>query len=308
MITGGTGLIGTAVSDHLLSQGYKVIVLTRNPASAGKSHPKKDGKEFAKWDVKRQSIDADAVGKANIVIHLAGAGVVDKRWTRAYKKEIISSRVDSSALIVRAINSMPNNIHTVISASAIGWYGPDKPGQGAFIETDLPDQNFLGTTCQEWEQSIKPVSDAGKRLVIFRFGIVLSKKGGALKEFIRPLKFRLATVIGNGRQMMSWIHITDLSRMMQFAIENSGINGVYNAVSPIPVTNEALTLSLGKAMHGNVFFKTHVPEFIIKLLLGERSVEVLKSATVSSKKVEETGFIFRFPAIEEALNNIVAKD
>ena len=133
---------------------------------------------------------------------------------------------------------------------------------------------FLGTTCQEWEQSIKPVSDARKRLVIFRFGIVLSKKGGALKEFIRPLKFRLATVIGNGRQMMSWIHITDLSRMMQFAIENSGINGVYNAVSPIPVTNEALTLSLGKAMHGNAFFKTYVPEFIIKLLLGERSIEV----------------------------------
>jgi uncharacterized protein (TIGR01777 family) len=166
----------------------------------------------------------------------------------------------------------------------------------------------LGETCRAWENSIQPVRGLNKRLIIFRFGIILSKEGGALKEFIKPLKGRVAAIIGNGEQVMSWIHIHDLCRMILFAIENTAMQGIFNAVSPTPVSSERLTLTLARQMHGNVFLKAHVPAFVLKLMLGDRSVEVLKSATVSSAKIEGAGFEFQFPGIEHALANILKMD
>jgi uncharacterized protein (TIGR01777 family) len=305
LVTGGTGLIGTALGKFLIASGYQVIILTRDAKSAQQKTKAMPGLEFAEWDVKKGTIDATAIKKATAIVHLAGAGVVDKPWTKAYKKEILDSRVHSSALIVKALKEIPNNIQAVISASAIGWYGPDKPGHGAFIETDPPEISFLGETCRAWENSIQPVKGLSKRLVIFRFGIILSKEGGALKEFIKPLKSRVAAIIGNGDQVMSWIHIHDLCRMILFAIENTAIHGVFNAVAPTPVSSETLTLTLARQMHGNVFLKAHVPAFVLKLMLGDRSVEVLKSATVSSAKIEGAGFEFQFPGIEHALANIL---
>ncbi|CAN5790576.1 TIGR01777 family oxidoreductase [soil metagenome] len=305
LITGGTGLVGSALKAHLIAGNNKVIILTRDPAKAAAAHKKEALVSFAQWDVKHQTIDASAISGADAIVHLAGAGVVDKPWTDAYKKEILDSRVQSSALIIKALKEIPNKIETVVSASAIGWYGADKNNGSAFTETDPVAAGFLGDTCRQWEESIMPVAALGKRLVICRFGIVLSNNGGALKEFKKPLLARVAGVIGNGKQIVSWIHIHDLSRLLIYAIEQPQLQGIFNAVAPAPVTNEQLTVTLAKTMHGNAYIKTYVPEFVLKIMMGERSVEVLKSTTVSSGKIEQAGFEFQFPKIEQAIHNLI---
>ena len=297
-------MIGSALTKHLTAGNNEVIILTRDPAKAA-AHKKEALVSFAHWDVKQQTIDAAVIASVDAIVHLAGAGVVDKPWTDAYKKEILDSRVQSSALIIKALKETPNKVETIVSASAIGWYGPDKNKGNVFVESDPRAGGFLGETCQQWEESIKPVIALGKRLVICRFGIVLSKDGGALKEFKKPLLARVAGVIGSGRQIVSWVHIHDLSRLLIYAIEQSQIQGIFNAVAPEPVTNEQLTVTLAKAMHGNAFIKMRVPEFALKIMMGERSIEVLKSTTVSSGKIEQAGFEFQFPKIEQAIQNLI---
>lgn len=304
LLTGGSGLIGTALADHLTDAGYKVIILSRNPLKAKAKQPFNENITFAQWNLKKQEIDTTAIATSNIIVHLAGAGVVDRPWTEAYKKTIIDSRTQSSALIIKGLQNTPNKVETVVSASAIGYYGEDKIKNRAFTESDPPAENFLGNTCQLWEESIKPVTDLGARLAIFRFGIVLSKDGGALSEFLKPLMLRIATVLGKGEQVISWIHIKDLARMIQFAIEHPGVQGVYNAVTPNPVSNRELVKTLGRTLYGRFFITLPVPEFILKAMMGDRSMEVLKSATVSPGKILEAGFQFNFPAIKEALKHL----
>lgn len=305
LITGGTGMIGSQLTNMLIAQGNNVIILTRNSGEVKHKHP---GVRYADWDVKKQTIDEKAVAHADHIIHLAGAGVADERWTEKRKKEIVDSRTQSSALLVKAMQEIPNKIKTVVSASAIGWYGPDTDAsrQNGFSETQKADEAFLGETCRLWEESIAPVEQLGKRLVKLRTGIVLSKNGGALEEFNKPLKAFVAAVLGDGRQVVSWIHVDDLCRMYMAAIENESLHGAYNAVAPEPVTNKVLTLALAKQMRGNAFVTMHVPSFVLKMMLGEMSVEVLKSATVSSRKIESAGFAFRFPSIAGALKDLVA--
>jgi uncharacterized protein (TIGR01777 family) len=303
LITGGTGLIGSALTNMLIDKGHKVIILTRKEKRSDRNNV-----SYASWDVKSQKIDERAIGTADYVVHLAGAGVADKRWTYDRKKEIVESRQQSSALLVKALQETTNKVKAVISASAIGWYGRDEkrpPKKKAFTEDMRPDKEFLGETCRLWEESIEPVQKAGIRLVKLRIGIVLSNNGGALPEFKKPIKLGIAAVLGSGQQVMSWIHIEDLCRMFLFAIENENIKGVYNAVSPTPVRNKELTLLLAYKMKGKFFVHMHVPAFIIKVLLGEMSVEVLKSTTVSSEKIRAENFYFLYPAIESALNDLI---
>ena len=192
----------------------------------------------------------------------------------------------------------------MVSASAIGWYGPDRilPNPTPFAESDPADESFLGSTCRQWEESIEPVTQSGKRLVKLRIGIVLSKDGGALKEFIKPLKFGVAAILGSGKQIISWIHIDDLVQLFITAMEIETWQGTYNAVAPNPVSNKELTLQLAKSRK-KFFIPIHVPTFILKIMLGEMSVEILKSATVSSQKVQKAGFQFSFPTIKDALTN-----
>jgi uncharacterized protein (TIGR01777 family) len=305
LITGGTGLVGKELSKKLLEKGYDIIVLTRK-LPPGDPLEKK-GISYALWDVKKQTIDIAAVQKADYIIHLAGAGVVDKKWTEGYKKEIQDSRTKSSELIISTLKTNSNKVQTVVSASAIGWYGPDKAPVRPFVEADAVDTGFLGETCKFWEQSIEPVQQLGKRLVKLRTGIVLSSEGGALAEFKKPLQLGVASVLGNGKQVVSWIHIDDLCKLYIDAIENNNLHGAYNAVAPIPVTNEVLTLTLAKEMRGKFFIIAHVPEFILKIMLGDRSIEVLKSATVSCEKIQQTGFKFSYPSIESALKDLSKK-
>jgi uncharacterized protein len=303
LITGGTGLIGKAITKALLEKNYSVIILSR---ATRNSKPDTPNLSYAQWNIQEQTIDKDAIAKADYIIHLAGAGVADKRWTKKRKQEIVDSRVKSGELIVKALKENTNNVKAVISSSGIGWYGPDPaiPNPHPFTEDDPSDDSFLSTTCVQWEKSLEPVTKLNKRLIILRTGIVLSNEGGALKEFKNPLRFGVATILGNGEQMLSWIHIDDLVRLYLTVIDSENINGVYNAVAPTPACNKDLILQLARIKKGRFFVPLHVPAFILKLVLGEMSIEVLKSATVSCNKIHGTRFTFQYPSIDAALNNL----
>ncbi len=303
LITGGTGMVGQQLTGVLLSKGYDVIWLSR---ASGKKEI--DGKtiRIASWNLQEQTIDETAIQQADHIIHLAGAGVADKRWTTKRKQEILDSRTQSSALLVKALQKIPNKVQSVISASAIGWYGPDEDNTlGSSFTEDMPAYpDYLGSTCKAWEESITPVTELGKRLVKLRIGIVLSTTGGALAEFKKPLKGGMAAILGSGKQMISWIHVHDLCRMFVYAIENQSMQGTFNAVAPHPVSNKELTLTLAKQKNGSFYIPFYVPAFLLKMILGEMSIEVLKSATVSSHKIEEQGFRFEYPTVQQALMHL----
>jgi uncharacterized protein len=299
-ITGGTGLIGKRLTELLSAAGHEVLIVSRN------KKPPAANIQYAAWEPATGLIEAEAIRQCDTIIHLAGAGVADKRWTNKRKQEILNSRTQSSALLVKILTENKGNVTTVVSSSAIGWYGPDKPGQLPFVETNDANNDFLGQTCLQWEQSIEPVTDLGIRLIKLRTGIVLSNNGGALKEFKKPLKFGLATILGSGKQTVSWVHIDDVCRMYLHVMENTGLTGTYNAVAPKPVSNKTFTLALAKKMKGKAFITIPVPGFVLKLALGQMSIEVLKSTTASAEKIQQTGFRFLFPSIEAALNELIA--
>jgi uncharacterized protein (TIGR01777 family) len=303
LITGGTGLVGKALTAALVKKGYKVIILTRN--TSGKEH--RDAVVYAAWNVSKQEIDIAALQEADYIIHLAGAGVVEKKWTAAYKKEIQDSRTESSSLIIDTLKNNENKVKAVISASAIGWYGADTDYAFPFDEECAAHDGFLGQTCKLWEAGIEPVTALGKRLVKFRIGIVLSNDGGALVEFKKPLRFGVAAILGSGNQIVSWIHIDDLCNLFIAGIEDENLSGSYNAVAPNPVSNKILTLTLAKAMKVKFYLPMHVPAFVLKIMMGQRSIEVLKSTTVSCKKIQDAGFGFTFKTIEAALENLAGK-
>lgn len=306
LITGGTGMIGTRLTELLTGKGYEVIILSRQSSVVSRE---RKGVSYANWDVAVQTIDKEAIAKADHIIHLAGAGVADKRWNEKRKQEIVNSRTQSSALIVKALAEMPNHVESVISSSAIGWYGSDtdKSREKGFTEEAVADTEFLGDTCRLWEESIGPVTKLGKRLVKLRTGIVLSNEGGALVEFKKPIRAGIAAILGNGKQVVSWIHVDDLCNMFIHAIENKEMNGAYNAVAPHPVTNKYLTLTLSKQMRGSFYIPVYVPSFVLKIVMGEMSIEVLKSATVSARKIQLAHFDFLYPAIEEAIKQLIKK-
>lgn len=305
-------MIGTALSRLLLQQGYNVIILSRNPIETASSYRASSTQNsfrpsgnifYSRWDTDKMYIDPQALSQADYIVHLAGEGVAKKRWTKKRKEEIKRSRTQSSELLFQAMTKQSNKVKAVISASAIGWYGEDKGKP--FIETDPASNDFLGETCKAWEESIDKVESLGKRLVKYRLGLALSNEGGALVEFKRPVRLGVAPVLGTGRQVYSWIHIDDLCRAFVHAIETNEMQGVYNLVAPEPATNNEIITGIAKSMNGKFFIPLKIPSILLKGILGEMSIEVLKSATVDATKIQSTGFTFIYRNVHSALKHLI---
>lgn len=220
----------------------------------------------------------------------------------------MESRTRSASLIIEILKTNPHHVQTFVSASATGWYGTDPDPlirKEGFLETDSAGSDFLAEVCMQWENTPDDVKQLGIRLVKLRTGIVLSNNGGEFKEITAPLKFGVAGIFGDGNQVVSWIHIDDVCRMYMEAIKNKDLRGVYNAVAPQPVSNKKLMMVTAEKMRNRFFIPVHVPKFFLKLLLGKRSIEILKSVTVSCKKIKALGFTFLYPTVESAIDDLV---
>lgn len=291
LITGGSGLIGNEITKLLEEKGYKVAWLSRSPEENKQ-------KSFF-WDVNKQKMDDSALHWCESIIHLAGAGVAEKRWTDERKQEIVSSRVMSTLLLYDQLKSMKKKPESFIASSAVGYYGMDTQDELQH-EGNPAGNDFLANVVKKWEAESEKFSTLGIRTVKLRIGIVLAKGGGALQEMLKP---PVAAPLGDGRQYMSWIHIRDLAEMFVYALENNGIQGEYNAVGPVPVSNTILTLKAAKAA-GKPFINIGVPRFGLKLILGEMADMVLGGNRVCNDKIQSSGFTYRFPLLDMALADI----
>lgn len=295
LIAGGTGLVGAQLAQRLIQNGYKVLLLSRKKHQRGNI-------PVYEWDVEKGTIDENAVLRANHIINLAGEGVVDKAWTPERKKSIIESRTKSATLLFNTCKRLNHFPQSYISAAAIGFYG--NRGTEILDEDSTAGEGFLTESCIAWEAATQPWIDEGIRTVICRIGIVLSTLGGAMAETMKPIRFGLAAYFGNGKQYYSWIHIDDLCGILQRAIEDEEMQGIYNGVAPNPASNKEFTRTLAKAM-GRPYLLLPTPSFVMNFILGERSHVVLDGAIVSSAKIEQQGYVFQFPELKAAIQDLL---
>lgn len=294
LISGGSGLIGQAISSELNDQGHEVFILTRDPDK----YRATERVTYVGWDPATGMIERDAVNQCDAIINLAGASV-SERWTKHHKKSIMESRIDATRTLVEALNSDQSKIF--ISASAVGIYMDHTEMQ---FEASSPGEGFLADVVKAWENEARRAEINGHRTVIIRIGVVLAKEGGALERMLPVFNLGLGSVLGTGKQYMSWIHVRDLARLFLAPLENPKLNGVYNGVAPNPTTNRAFSKSLAKTLK-KPFWAPPVPGFILKLMLGEMSQIVLQSQRISSKKIEEAGFRFEFEELNDALEDLI---
>jgi len=293
LITGGTGLIGKHLCNVLRSKGYNILILSRNKTNNPNTYY---------WNISENYIDPKAIQTADYVIHLAGSGIADKRWTKKIKKELIDSRVKSANLLFSKIKTLNPNLKAFISASGIGYYGTIT-SEKIFKETDASGNDFLATVCKVWEEASNQFNSLNIRTVILRTGVVFSKKGGAFEKMSQPIKLGFGSPIGTGNQYIPWIHIDDLCNMYVEAIENNELNGIYNAVASDYVTNEFLTKSIATILDKKAWLP-NVPSFMLKLIFGEMAVILLEGSRVSAEKIKSTGFKFKYPFLLEALKDL----
>jgi uncharacterized protein (TIGR01777 family) len=298
IITGATGLIGKQLSKDLHVKGYELCIFTREPEKSTKVLPY--ATSHVKWDINHPESWSKHINGANGIINLAGASIGDKRWTDKRKQVILNSRINGTAKLVEAVLKLDNPPKVFINASAIGYYADN--GDKEVDETYPAGSGFLSEVCRQWEEAAQPVS-AKSRLVIGRFGIVLSKEGGALAKMLTPYKFYIGGPIGNGRQWQSWIHIQDLCGLIIWALENENISGVLNFTAPNPVRMDNFSKILGNVMHKPSFFR--VPEFVLKLMMGESSEIVLKGNKILPKRVLELGYKYYFEDLQSALSDLM---
>lgn len=284
-ITGASGLIGTALVGKLKSDGYTVQRLVRRPTVSP---------EEIFWNPAQSEIDLDSLAGVDAVIHLAGAGVGDKRWTKKYKSEILNSRLLGTTTIANAVAQVKPKVF--ISSSAIGWYG--ETGNRAVVESDRGGDDFLAAVCREWEAAADLASDV--RTVKIRTGLVLDPTGGALGRMLPLFRFGLGGKLGNGKQWWSWITLHDHLRAIEFLMENDQISGAVNLTSPNPVTNQEFTSALARALRRPALFPA--PAFALKAALGGFSTEILGSKKVLPGVLQDAGFNFNFPHIGPALD------
>jgi uncharacterized protein (TIGR01777 family) len=298
LITGATGLIGTELVSLLLQNGISVNYLT---TSKKKIVNELNYNGFY-WSPEQGIIDENCLMGVDSIINLAGANIA-KRWTNSYKQEIIESRLLSAALLFKAIKNNPNQVKQIVSASGTSIY----PNSDTIVYDENSTQvnhSFLGNVVIKWEESTDKFSSLGLKVCKLRTGIVLSTKGGALVEMLKTIKLGLGSSFGSGKQIQSWIHVHDIAAMYYFAIQNE-LEGVYNAVSPNPVTNEELTFTIAKVLKKPLFMP-NIPKFIMKLVLGEMHELLFENRNLSAKKIIDQGFVFKYKTIDEGLKNILS--
>lgn len=295
LITGGTGLVGTVLSKLLTEKGVKVTHLSRNPTQGTY--------QTFHWDIKSEKIDEEAITSADAIIHLAGAGVADKRWSDDWKKTIYNSRIDSTKLLIKYVQEHNPKLKHFISASAIGIYGWDT-GDKLVDEESEKGKGFLADVVEDWEKEVDNFSEIGVTHSKVRIGVVLSKDGGALQEMAKPIKMFVGSPLASGKQYLSWIHIDDLCAIFAFLLEKGGAETV-NGVGPHPATNKEFTKAVAQQLNKPLWLP-NVPAFALKLIVGEMADILIGGNKVSSKKVENLGFNFQYPTLDGALQNLIS--
>lgn len=295
LITGGSGLVGSQLSDLFQAKGYEVAHLSRRATG-------QERYRTYTWDVAAGKMDSQALEHVDYLVHLAGAGVADKRWTAARKQEILDSRTKSTDLLLETAHRSAAVLKSIVSASAIGYYGDT--GRDWVAETSPAGSDFLATVVQAWEAHVDALAELAPVAKI-RIGVVLSRHGGALQELAKPVKWWAGAPLGSGQQYMSWIHEQDLSRMFLFAMENQ-LNGVLNGVAPNPVTNAELTQVIAQVL-GKPLLLPNVPAFAMRALMGEMADIVLLGSRVSAEAVLKSGFTFEFNEVRQAVSDLLGK-
>lgn len=280
LITGGSGFIGSHLIKLLKSKNYKIRILSRKKKTV-------EGVEVFMWNVNKMQMDERAVVGADFIVHLAGAGIADKKWNDKRKRELYSSRINSGKLILDAIEKTGHKPEAVVCASASGIYSPS---QQSINEQSPLANDFTGNLCWEWEQQNLKFESTGIRTSILRFALVMSPDGGVLKKLLAPIKFFVAPVFGSGKQFMPWIAIDDLCNLITFSLEKSTMRGIFNAVTPQKISNEEVIFELQK--HLQPSFKFYIPAFVLKIMFGKRADMLLNSYPLLADKILEEGFEF----------------
>jgi uncharacterized protein (TIGR01777 family) len=288
LVTGGTGFIGKQLCNQLWFKGYNVIILSRRKS--------KNPHSFY-WNIKDNHIDKEAIINADYIIHLAGAGIADKRWTKKRKQLLFDSRVNSTNLLHNKVKELNPKLKGFIAASGIGYYGTET-SEKIFSEDDESGKDFLSYICKFWEKSSLQFNTLKIRTVIFRTGVVFSKEGGALPKILKPIKFGFGAVLGNGNQYMPWIHIDDLCELYIQAIENTNFEGVYNAVAPELITNKELTYQIAKRLNKKIYLPP-IPSILLKLFFGQMSTILLKGSRISCGKINIQKFKFLYQTLKD---------
>jgi uncharacterized protein len=298
LVTGATGFLGRKTVSRLVDAGHEVVALTRNPKKASKvlAFPCR----FHAWDSSREPVPAAAMEGVQAVIHLAGEGVAEKRWTALQKKKIVDSRVLGTRALVKAVREAANPPEVFVCASAIGYYGDT--GDRSVDEENPPGSDFLGSVCVQWEAETKPLLTGPTRLVTMRTGVVLGLDGGALKALVPLFEWGLGGKVGSGRQWMSWIHVDDQVNLYLWALESPHVKGVLNGTSPEPVQNAEFAKRLGHALHRPSLLPA--PAFALKLAMGELSAVVLSGTRALPRRTQALGYSFAFPTLEKALADL----
>ncbi|GMU87743.1 MAG: NAD-dependent nucleoside-diphosphate sugar epimerase [Ignavibacteriales bacterium] len=300
VITGGTGLIGGILLRMLHERGDQVYLFSRNPDAAKGKTPGASG--YLKWRGNDADYSSDLEGM-DAVIHLAGANVAGQKWNSAYKKEIYDSRIGSTRALIEAMKKLKIKPEVFVSSSAVGYYGD--AGEEELTEDAKPANNFLADVCLQWEKEAQKAEEAGVRPVQIRTGVVLSPQDGALKKLLLPFKLFVGGPLGSGRQWFPWIHADDIAAMYIYAIDNTNMRGPFNGAAPQPLRMHEFSKALGKVMKRPSLFP--VPEFVLRLILGEGAGVALASQKVVPKAIADAGYIFRFPEIKDALQNLLEK-
>ena len=299
VIAGATGLIGRSLTKDLLESGHSVVALTRNLQPA--KPPQHPALQFVRWDGRTAGDWCQSIIGADAVINLSGQSLASGRWTRRRKQSLISSRVDPTNAIVASINAADRKPKVLVNASAVGYYGPVSSNE--VPETAPAGSDFMSNLCVEWERSAQAATELGMRVVLLRSGVVLDPKGGALQKMLLPFRMYVGGPLGSGNQWLPWIHKEDEVRAIRLVLENESISGPVNLAAPEAATMKEFSKAIGEALGRPSFMR--VPAFVLRAMLGEMADVVLTGQRVVPQKLLQAGFVFQFPSLRKALENLL---